>query len=188
MLVYTEYIDSLHIIGYSSNERRQQTRDCQYIIRASVINGGDQSSMQVTNASTDTLILNKGQLLIRCFVCVEKELPEISKNNTLTGDVLSIDVAKVRYGSQDPKIKEKLLLLSEFQDCFSASTTELGCTNEISMSIELESDKPACYRPYRLSIPENSIVREKIGEMLKNSIIREATSTYASPIILARKR
>ncbi|CAG9133253.1 unnamed protein product [Plutella xylostella] len=56
------------------------------------------------------------------------------------------------------------------------------------MNIELNSQRPVVYRPYRLSYHEREKVREMIDEMLEAGIIRESTSNYASPIILVRKK
>ncbi|KAG6452699.1 hypothetical protein O3G_MSEX007747 [Manduca sexta] len=69
------------------------------------------------------------------------------------------------------------------------STSTLNEKQEtVNLLSELNSDTPVCYRPYRLSMPEKSIVRDKIDDLLKNNIIRESSSAYASPIILVRKK
>lgn len=56
------------------------------------------------------------------------------------------------------------------------------------MHIELTSDTPIHYRPYKLSIDEKSRVREIVSDLLDKGVIRESQSPYASPIILVKKR
>ena len=71
-------------------------------------------------------------------------------------------------------------------DCFSASETNLGLTHLGEMTINLTSDKPVSYRPYRLSQSERAKVRDKVQNLLASGVIRE--SDYASPIILIPKK
>lgn len=56
------------------------------------------------------------------------------------------------------------------------------------MTITLNDNEPVVYRPYRLAIHEKGIVRNMIGDLLENGIIRPSTSPYASPIVLVRKK
>lgn len=56
------------------------------------------------------------------------------------------------------------------------------------MSIRCTSDVPVVYRPYRLAESEKRIQREIIQELLTNGIIRELSLSYASPIILVKKK
>jgi hypothetical protein len=79
-------------------------------------------------------------------------------------------------------------LLKRYDDCFAYDLASLGCTNTTEMKIELSSDRPVVYRPYRLSHHEREKVRMMIDEMLQAGIIRESVSNYASPIILVRKK
>ena len=67
-------------------------------------------------------------------------------------------------------------------------TLELGATSLGSLNINLNTDKQIRYRPYRLSIYERQIVKDKISEMLQAGIIKESQSEYASPIVLVKKK
>lgn len=171
---------------------RRTFKTTDFTIPTCVINGNTTSLLQITNISTHPLSIFAGQLMARGWRCTEKDVTTptaIGMDSKGNNSVYTIDPIKIQCGVTDPKVKESLYdLLTEYKDCFSADTAELGCTDKISMKIELNSDKPVCYRPYRLSIPEKEIVREKIDDLLKNGIIQESTSAYASPIILVRKK
>ncbi|XP_061705652.1 uncharacterized protein LOC133516650 [Cydia pomonella] len=147
------------------------------------------NSVFVINQGTNPLAFKKGQLLVRGYVVEETSVSAPRGTDVLVNSIMKVDVSKIKCGIQDPSVLNKLSqILQEFSDCFSEDTRELGVTNKIELNIELNSDKPVCYRPYRLSYSEKTVMREKIEDMLSNGIIRESTSNYASPIILVRKK
>lgn len=85
--------------------------------------------------------------------------------------------------------KQRLLdLLDRYKHCFASSLKELGCTNVTEMNIELNSQRPVVYRPYRLSHHEREKVRGMVDDMLEAGIVRQSASEYASPILLVRKK
>ncbi|KAL0848904.1 hypothetical protein ABMA28_013306 [Loxostege sticticalis] len=89
----------------------------------------------------------------------------------------------------DPEIVQLLLkLLNKYRKCFALSMSELGKCNLTQMSINLHSEEPVVYRPYRLALKEKEIVRDLVDELLSNEIIRSSTSPYASPVVLVKKR
>ncbi|CAG9138002.1 unnamed protein product [Plutella xylostella] len=101
-----------------------------------------------------------------------------------------VDLNKVRIGSDiDENQKRKLFdLLERFSHCFASNLQQLGCTTAAEMNIDLSSNKPVVYRPYRLSHKEREKVREMVDEMIEADVIRESVSEYASPVILVRKK
>lgn len=111
-----------------------------------------------------------------------KEVPEIVKK-PITMDMLNI-------GPKVPDAhKERLLeLLNRFRNCFAFDMQELGLTDITEMTIRLSDETPVTYKPYRLPFSERALVREMVGEMIANNIIRESHSAYASPIVLVRKK
>lgn len=142
----------------------------------------------VVNHGDKSLSFKRDQVLARGFITeeIERNPPVLAE---ATNTVMNIDVTKINCGSKDPQIEQELIkILQEYSDCFSANTSELGLTNKVELNIELTTDKPVCYRPYRLSFFEKDIMREKIDDMLSNGIIRESSSNYASPIVLVRKK
>lgn len=78
-------------------------------------------------------------------------------------------------------------LIKKYKICFAANNSELGNTN-VEMKIKLTNTTPVCYRPYRLSYKEREIVRDIITDLLRCDIIEPATSEYASPVVLVKKK
>lgn len=64
-----------------------------------------------------------------------------------------IDGSQIRIGKKvsDAARLRLLELLKRKKHCFASSLRELGHTNSTEMNIELNTDRPVVYRPYRLS-------------------------------------
>lgn len=101
----------------------------------------------------------------------------------ITTDMINIDPGI----SEDDK-NRLTRLLNDFRDCFALTTHELGLTNITEMNIRLNDKTPVTYKPYRLPFSERAKVREIIGDLLANGVIRESQSAYSSPIVLVRKK
>lgn len=102
----------------------------------------------------------------------------------------TFDESKVRVGEKVSEADKQslLVLLKKYKHCFASSLKDLGCTNKTEMNIELNSNRPVVYRPYRLSHHEREKVRNMVGEMLDAGVVKESVSEYASPILLVRKK
>lgn len=59
---------------------------------------------------------------------------------------------------------------------------------ENTMSLTLTSNEPFHFKPRKLSYYEKCKLREILDELIAKDIIRESSSEYASPIVLAKKR
>lgn len=156
----------------------------------STILSRDTNYLLIRNDSTKPLTFKKGQLVARGICCEEVETIQSNsyKNTTLERDMYVINIEEIQCDAKDMRKREELVsLLQDYAECFSTDTAELGCTDKIKMRIDLNSEKPICYRPYRLSEFEKSIVRDKIKDLIENKIIQESNSPYSSPIVLVKK-
>ncbi|CAG9137646.1 unnamed protein product [Plutella xylostella] len=72
---------------------------------------------------------------------------------------------EVRVGSSTTKEdKERLMtILHKYKHCFADNLKDLGCTDMTQMTIEINSQRPVVYRPYRLSHHERDKVQSMIG-------------------------
>lgn len=143
----------------------------------------------IQNEINQPILFRKDDVLVRGY-------EYIANDNKLKLDVMRIDkqfssinLDDLNIGSidNDKKIILKQLI-DEYRDCFATNLSELGYSNLSSMEIKLIDDDPVVYRPYRLSYTERYEVRQMVDELMKNNIVRESTSPYASPVILVKKK
>lgn len=79
-------------------------------------------------------------------------------------------------------------LLKEYRECFAIDLSELGKTRLTEMVIKLMDNTSLVYNPYRMSSKEKENLTNIIEDLLKNGIIRESSSPYASPVLLVNKK
>lgn len=93
-----------------------------------------------------------------------------------------------------PQLGEKLTVnqkqqLENLLEKFPGTITKkLGKTNVITYKLNLKPNHKVRCRPYQFSPIKTAILREHIDELLKNNIIRESTSEYASPAFCVPKK
>jgi hypothetical protein len=104
-------------------------------------------------------------------------------DNLITMDLLNIGEDLTQNQQQ-----QLLDLVNEFRDCFALDLDELGMTDITEMHIKLEDNSPVSYKPYRLPYSERLVVRDLINELLESKIVQESNSSYASPIVLVKKK
>ena len=78
-------------------------------------------------------------------------------------------------------------LLSYFRSAFAFEPSELGHTHLLKHDIELTDETPFRYRPYKVSYTEREEIRRQVEEMIRNGVIQEADSPFASPVLLVKK-
>ena len=78
-------------------------------------------------------------------------------------------------------------MLNSWRHVFSSSPLDIGETDAVSHTIELEDERPF-KQPYR-RIPPGMYdeVRQHVKEMLDIGVIRESNSPYSSNVVLVRK-
>lgn len=111
--------------------------------------------------------------------CLDQSSLTTENKVKITLDMINVD------NNVEEKYKIRLQnLLNKYRDCFALSTEELGVTSISEMHIKLTDDTPVCYKPYRLPFTERKVVRDMVDVLLKNNIIQDSNSPYASPIVL----
>lgn len=86
----------------------------------------------------------------------------------------------------EEKTELKNLFLS-YRKCFAFSTSELGNCDLVNIEIKTTDEIPVHRPPYRVSPKQLEIINTQVDEMLKNGVIRESKSAYASPVVLVQK-
>ena len=96
-----------------------------------------------------------------------------------------------KLGKQLTKEQEKQIrdLLEEFEDVIATSFEDIkGSKVKYQHEIDTGDHKPFRRAPYRIPPNHKKWVEDEINEMLKNGIIRESHSPWASPAILVHKK
>lgn len=79
-------------------------------------------------------------------------------------------------------------LLWRNQDVFSRDDFDIGRTDIVRHSINLEDNKPFKERFRRIPPAMFAEVKEHLEHMLETGVIRKSHSPYASPVVIARKK
>ncbi|GFY54778.1 retrovirus-related Pol polyprotein from transposon 297 [Trichonephila inaurata madagascariensis] len=111
----------------------------------------------------------------------DEEIPKLElgiKNIELSDIWMNIQSNTRLTADQKEKLSQ---LIKRYSRTFS---TEPGCTNLTEHDIELESDRPICARPYRLSPRQSEILRAEVEKMLRLNVIEKGESDFTSPLIL----
>lgn len=153
------------------------------------INEDGKGYIVINNTSSTALKLPQGLLIARGRIAHEDTIRNVKSVSTVK-NLPAITESDINVG---PDLTfhhktELLNLLNDHRNCFAFDLTELGTSTVGEMRIDLHDNEPVVYRPYRLSINEKEKVRDMISELLENGIIRPSTSSYASPIVVVRKK
>lgn len=98
-------------------------------------------------------------------------------------------IKNLKHGELFSRDKMELhKILENHKSCIYENLNKLGKAHNVSLSIELTTNKPVTHRAYRISEADKSIIRDKIKELRDANIIRESTSPYASPALLVTKK
>jgi transposase InsO family protein len=113
--------------------------------------------------------------------CVEDKL-----HNQVTKDLLS----KMDIGTNmDEHQKSQLYdVIYKHEATFSKSDEDIGFCGDIEHRIRTNDDQPVKIAHRRIPPHQWSEVRDYLQKALDNGIIRESSSPYASPVVLARKK
>ena len=72
-------------------------------------------------------------------------------------------------------------LINEYSDIFSKCSTDIGKTDLLEMTIDLEHDNPINVYPYRIPLHKRTEVENEIQNLLKSGIVRHSNSPYNAP-------
>ncbi|CAK1554040.1 unnamed protein product [Leptosia nina] len=180
--------------------RHYEFGDISYSLPATLLRG-NLGYIKIINSGQKDITWDASQILTRAEDCSEPAIDSQVSLPYFTNCVQSVlhlkpedtiggvQIADMNIGKiTDSEYLQLIELLVRFKDCFARGTDDLGCTNLISMPINLTTEKPIYRHPYRLSHCEQDIVKSKITELLNAGIIKESESSYASPVVLVKKK
>lgn len=106
----------------------------------------------------------------------------LSGNRTLELAELSVDVGDLTSDQE----RELRKLVDENKDLFEKIVP--GSAKDVEHRVQLTTDEPVVRRPYRMPLTKQKIVENEVDKMLNDGVIRESTSPFCAPVVLAKKK
>lgn len=139
----------------------------------------------IANETSRDVVVKQGQKIADLFE------PESIVKPQCETQVPTIDPAKFDFGDSplSEEWKDRLRRkLCERPKVFSLHEWDVGCAKGVEHNIRLHDSRPFRERSRRLALSEMEDVRQHLQELAANGIITESRSSYASPIVVVRKK
>jgi hypothetical protein len=95
----------------------------------------------------------------------------------------------LKIGEVDDAQREEIdKLLQDYRSVLALSKTKLGKTSIVKHKIDTGDTQPIAQKPYKVNEQNGKIIREEIEKMLKDGVIRESRSPWASPVVIVTKK
>ena len=135
-----------------------------------LLSGDEARELEVSNMGRQPLTWKVGHVIARAGQCKSRNIAcvcQVTLGSIHEGD---LDFSQVDVGDINPGEMAQLTdLLKRMAVCLSKNETDLGMTHLGEMWIEVTSDKPVYYRPYRLAYKERAKV--KVQALLDSGVI-----------------
>ena len=89
--------------------------------------------------------------------------------------------------SQETRDRFKILK-TKYPEVFSLSSQDVGCTNLVTMHVDMGDSPPICQKPYTLLLKHYSWVQQEIETLECVGVIKKSISPWPSPIIVVSKK
>ena len=147
---------------------------------------------------TNLMVLKKAkvQLLIenRIFteevlIASELNVPFIIGRNFFTMNSLTIEFSKDSHEIQVLSVNQNECMENVFDEFNHLFTDEISVADSpITHTIDTINEEPVNCRPYRVSKFEDDIIAKEIQKILESNIIQPSCSSWASPVVLIKKK
>ena len=89
--------------------------------------------------------------------------------------------------SEEKKMKFEELK-EKYPKVFSLNNEDIGCTQLVTMDVDMGDSPPICQKPYTLPLKHYNWVQQEIEILECAGVIRKSISPWASPIVVVPKR
>ena len=79
-------------------------------------------------------------------------------------------------------------LKEKYPKVFSLNNEDIGCTQLVTMDVDMGDSPPICQKPYTLPLKHYNWVQQEIEILECAGVIRKSISPWASPIVVVPKR
>ena len=100
-----------------------------------------------------------------------------------------LNTISINSTSLQPEQCDKVkALVSQFQQIFAVSPTELGQTEVVRHSIDTGDHSPIKRCARRIPFTLRNVTEKMVEDMLQQGVIKESVSPWASPVVLVKKK
>ena len=79
-------------------------------------------------------------------------------------------------------------LKAKYPEVFSINNEDIGCTQLVTMDIDMGDSPPVCQKPYTLPLKHYTWVQQEIETLEWAGVIEKSISPWASPIVVIPKK
>ena len=76
----------------------------------------------------------------------------------------------------------------QYPKVFSLNNEDIGCTQLVTMDIDMGDSPPVCQKPYTLPLKHYNWVQQEIETLEHAGVIRKSISPWASPTVVVPKK
>ena len=148
--------------------------------------------VRLMNPTSNPVVIKKGTLL-GTFEPVDEVKEDHTQNNSVRNakelpeqlQMLLEKSSKHLDRTQKCKLKETLV---DYQDVFALNDDDMGFTDAVEHTIDIDGSKPIKQRMRRL--PQNMAEEadKQVDDMLKRGVIEKSNSPWASGVVLVKKK
>ena len=138
------------------------------------------------------LIKENNSVIVCCSLSVDSQkMPEmeaVSMTHKQELQSLPKGITIDNFPGTDIQWKKAIRMFHQNKAVFASSKEDLGCTSTVYHRIFTKDDVPVTERYRRIPPNQYQEVRQHLQELLEKGVICPSESSYASPIVLVRKK
>ena len=168
IVIPKNYLGHISIIGdIAQNDLyiEGSTRETGDIIPRCIVSTSAEGEAIIPIMNLSSNEVEKGQTIARGEVCEEQELSENVRTDEVKEEEIDSDLNDIEH-------KQLVKLINKYRGMVARDVKQKGKTDVNEISIHLTTDKPVCYRPYRLSYHEKEQVKDMIAHLKKRMLLK----------------
>lgn len=171
-----------------------------YVARGCVDGTADAFCVQVVNVSSRPVTIRRGSRLavlepvgdVEHVMAVDAGADN-EEQQFYASDASVVDDADLQRVVDEAEIdsvgkRQLLTFLQQQRDLFAANTSRPDACLTTRHRIDTQGHAPVHTRPYRTGPHRREVIRREVQQMLRDGIIRESASEWASPVVIVPKK
>ena len=160
------------IIDYEKKRMIMKYNDKEFMIPIYFTKRRDNENKEAINSEIYSLNLNPTIYLAE----MSKEENDEIKENLKIGEV----------NEEQRNAIERII--RKYKNVIALSKTKVGKTNIVKHQIDVEGNPPIAQKPYKAIGEKAKVIEDEVNKMLKDNVIRESRSPWASPVVIVIKK